>query len=119
MQPDILAKASRTTGNKVFTLHLRPDTNGRMATPFTAEDFRFQWEDILTDKDMDRGGLDHGPLAGRQAAEVRGHRRPDRPLHLGLARIRCFLPGLPARGRSISTAASAYLKQFHAKYADA
>ena len=63
MQPDILPSYENDK-NRVFTLHLRPGHKWSDGTPFTAEDFRFQWEDILTDKDMDRGGLDSALLAG-------------------------------------------------------
>ena len=84
MQPDILLSYENDK-NKVFTLHLRPGHKWSDGTPFTAEDFRFQWEDILTDKDMDRGGLDCCPASRRQGTEVRGHRRTDRPLYLGAA----------------------------------
>ena len=57
MQPDILLSYENDK-NRVFTLHLRPGHKWSDGTPFTAEDFRFQWEDMLIDKDMDRGGLD-------------------------------------------------------------
>ena len=63
MQPDILASYENDK-NKVFTLHLRPGHKWSDGSPFTAEDFRFQWEDIMTDKDMDRGGLDTALMAG-------------------------------------------------------
>ena len=71
MQPDIL-QSYENDKNKVFTLHLRPGHKWSDGTPFTAEDFRFQWEDILTDKDMDRGGLDAALLAGGKGPTVRG-----------------------------------------------
>ena len=61
MQPDILASYENDK-NKVFTLHLRPGHKWSDGSPFTAEDFRFQWEDILTDKDMGGGGLDSALL---------------------------------------------------------
>ena len=71
LQPDILLSYENDK-NRVFTLHLRPGHKWSDGSPFTAEDFRFQWEDILTDKDMDRGGLEPG--AAMPAARDRNSR---------------------------------------------
>ena len=117
MQPDILLSYENDK-NKVFTLHLRPGHKWSDGTPFTAEDFRFQWEDILTDKDMDRGGLDAALLAGGKGPKfevideltVRYTWEQPNPL---------FLPALAGTRPLDIYGASAYLKQFHAKYADA
>ena len=117
MQPDILLSYENDK-NKVFTLHLRPGHKWSDGTPFTAEDFRFQWEDILTDKDMDRGGLDSALLAGGKGPKfevideltVRYTWEQPNPL---------FLPALAGARPLDIYSASAYLKQFHAKYADA
>lgn len=117
MQPDILL-GYENEGNKVFTLHLRPGHKWSDGSPFTAEDFRFQWEDILTDKDMDRGGLDSALMANGKGPKfevvdettVRYTWEDPNPL---------FLPALAGARPLDIYSASAYLKQFHAKYADA
>jgi len=117
MQPDILASYENDQ-NKVFTLHLRPGHKWSDGSPFTAEDFRFQWEDIMTDKDMDRGGLDSALLANGKGPKfeviddvtVRYTWEDPNPL---------FLPALAGARPLDIYSASAYLKQFHAKYADA
>ncbi|MEW9806581.1 ABC transporter substrate-binding protein [Mesorhizobium marinum] len=117
MQPDILL-SYENEGNKVFTLHLRPGHKWSDGSPFTAEDFRFHWEDILTDKDMDRGGLDSALLANGKPPKfevidevtVRYTWEDPNPL---------FLPALAGARPLDIYSASAYLKQFHAKYADA
>jgi peptide/nickel transport system substrate-binding protein len=117
MQPDIL-QSYENEGNKVFTLHLRPGHKWSDGSPFTAEDFRYQWEDILTDKDMERGGLDSALLANGKGPKfevideltVRYTWEDPNPL---------FLPALAATRPLDIYSASAYLKQFHAKYADA
>lgn len=116
MQPDIL-ESFENEGNKVFTLHIRPGHKWSDGSPFTAEDFRFHWEDILTDKDMDRGGLDQALLANGKPPKfeviddltVRYTWEDPNPL---------FLPGLAGTRPLDIYSASAYLKQFHAKYAD-
>ena len=117
MKPDILL-AYENEGNKVFTLHLRPGHKWSDGSPFTAEDFRYQWEDIFTDKDMERGGLDPSLLANGKPPKfevideltVRYTWEDPNPL---------FLPALAATRPLDIYSASAYLKQFHAKYADA
>jgi peptide/nickel transport system substrate-binding protein len=117
LKPDILL-AYENEGNKVFTLHLRPGHRWSDGSPFTAEDFRYQWEDIFTDKDMERGGLDPSLLADGKPPKfeviddltVRYSWEDPNPL---------FLPALAATRPLDIYSASAYLKQFHAKYADA
>ena len=116
LQPDILLSYENEK-NRVFTLHLRPGHKWSDGSPFTAEDFRYQWEDILTDKDMERGGLDAVFLAGGKPPKfevidpltVRYTWDTPNPL---------FLPALAGARPLDIYSASAYLKQFHAKYAD-
>jgi len=117
LQPDILASYENDQ-NRVFTLHLRPGHKWSDGSPFTAEDFRFQWEDIMTDKDMDRGGLDSALMANGKGPKfeviddltLRYTWEDPNPL---------FLPALAGARPLDLYGASAYLKQFHAKYADA
>lgn len=115
IQPDILLSYENDR-NRVFTLHLRPGHRWSDGSPFTAEDFRYQWEDVLIDKDMDRG-LDPALMVNGKAPKfevidpltVRYTWEEPNPL---------FLPALAgARPLDIYSAA-AYLKQFHKKYAD-
>jgi peptide/nickel transport system substrate-binding protein len=117
LKPDILL-GYENEKNRVFTLHLRPGHKWSDGSPFTAEDFRYQWEDVLTDKDMERGGLDAVFLAGGKPPKfevidpltVRYTWETPNPL---------FLPALAGARPLDIYSASAYLKQFHAKYADA
>ena len=116
LKPDILLSVDNDK-NRVFTLHLRPGHKWSDGSPFTAEDFRFQWEDFLNDKDMDRGGLDPALYADGQPPKfevideltVRYTWEKPNPL---------FLPALAGARPLDIYSASAYLKQFHAKYAD-
>jgi peptide/nickel transport system substrate-binding protein len=116
LQPDILLSYENDR-NRVFTLHLRPGHKWSDGSPFTAEDFRYQWEDVLVDKDMERGGLDPALYAGGEPPKfevidpltVRYSWTEPNPL---------FLPALAGARPLDIYSASAYLKQFHAKYAE-
>ena len=52
--PDILARYTET-GKRQFTFHLRPGHKWSDGTPFTAEDFRYVWEDVYNDKRIGKG----------------------------------------------------------------
>jgi len=41
---------------RIFTLHIRPGHRWSDGRPFTAEDFRFYWEDIANNPDLSPGG---------------------------------------------------------------
>jgi peptide/nickel transport system substrate-binding protein len=65
--PDILESLDNV-GNRVFTLHLRPGHKWSDGQPFTADDFRYFWEDVANNKDLSPFGLPrallvdyHGP----------------------------------------------------------
>jgi peptide/nickel transport system substrate-binding protein len=51
LEPDIL-KSVDVEDNKVFTLHLRPGHRWSDGSPFTAEDFRYWWEDVILNTDL-------------------------------------------------------------------
>ncbi len=117
LTPDILASYDNDK-NKVFTFHLRPGHKWSDGTPFTAEDFRYQWEDVLIDKDMFRGGLDPALYAGGELPKV----EIIDPLTVRFSWAvpnPMFLPAIAGARPLDIYSASAYLKQFHAKYADA
>ena len=54
--PDILASFDVQDG-RIFTFHLRPGHRWSDGTPFTSEDFRYFWEDIATNPDLNPEGL--------------------------------------------------------------
>ena len=74
LQPDILESfdQSRTTASSpssCATGHKWSD-----GQPLTTEDFRYAWEDVMLNEDLQSGGLPRGAAGRRQAAEIRDRR---------------------------------------------
>lgn len=117
LEADILA-GYENQDNKVFTLRIRPGHKWSDGSPFTSEDFRYQWEDVIVSPEMARGGIDPALYAGGQLPKfevvdpltVRYTWTTPNPL---------FLPALAGARPLDVYSASAYLKKFHGKYADA
>ena len=63
--PDILRKFEVREGRE-FTLYLRPGHKWSDGTPFTAEDFRYYWEDMATNKQVSPRGLPKALLVDRK-----------------------------------------------------
>src|SRR5690606_16023000 len=62
IQPDILLGYGNDR-TRVSTVHLRAGHRWSDGSPFTAEDFRYQWEDVLMDKDIYDGRVEPELLA--------------------------------------------------------
>jgi len=115
IQPDIL-KDIEVEGARRFTLHLRPGHKWSDGQPFTAEDFRYWWEDVANNPEIAPSGP---PPAMRAAGLPRfevldAHTVRytwDKPNPL-------FLPALAASSPMFIYRPAHYLKQFHIKYAD-
>ena len=56
LYPDILAEA-KDEGERVFTLRIRKGHKWSDGHPFTAEDFRYFWEDMTLDPELGREGI--------------------------------------------------------------
>ena len=54
--PDILEKVD-DEGSRVFTLHLRRGHKWSDGQPFTAADFRYYWDDVVSNKELSPFGL--------------------------------------------------------------
>ena len=114
--PDILQSVD-SQEDKVFTLHLRPGHKWSDGQPFTAEDFRYYWEDVANNKVLSPGG----PNA---ALFVAG--KPPRFEVIDPETVRFswdapnpgFLPALAGAQPLFIFMPSHYLKQFHIRYAD-
>ncbi|MGL5117274.1 MAG: ABC transporter substrate-binding protein [Beijerinckiaceae bacterium] len=117
LQPDIL-EAVETEEGRSFTLTLREGHRWSDGTPFTTEDFRYWWEDVATNKRFYPGGPPQGIATEGEVPTVTvidGHRiryswKQPNP---------GFLPALAAAQPLYIMMPAAYMKRFHAKYADA
>lgn len=116
LKPDILEKVDNE-GDRVFTFTLRAGHRWSDGEPFTAEDFRYYWEDVALNKDLSPAGVPDFMLVDGKPPkfEVLDERTVrytwDRPNPR-------FLPQLAgALDPSIYRPAH-YLEHFHAKYAD-
>ncbi len=116
LTPDILAGYEVEDG-RIFTLHLRKGHKWSDGEPFTAEDFRFYWEDVATNPDLSFSGPDIQMIADGELPKVEvideltvrySWSKPNR----------FFIPALAAANQLFIYRPAHYLKQFHKKYAD-
>ena len=116
LKPDLLKQVDVEEG-RIFTFHLRKGHRWSDGHPFTAEDFRYFWEDMANNKALFKGGPPKQFRVGSEMATfevidettVRYSWSKPNPV---------FLPWLAgSRPPSIYRPAH-YLKQFHADYAD-
>ncbi len=116
LQPDLLEKVENDE-DRVFTFTLRAGHRWSDGTPFTAEDFRYYWEDIALNKDLSPAGppefmlVDGKPPRFEVIDERTVRYSWDKPNPR-------FLPQLAGPLDPGIYRASKYLKQFHGKYAD-
>jgi peptide/nickel transport system substrate-binding protein len=116
LQPDLLEKFENED-DRVFTFTLRPRHRWSDGSPFTTEDFRYYWEDVAQNADLSPAGppefmmVDGKPPRFEILDERTLRYTWDRPNPR-------FLPQLAGALDPGIYRASAYLKQFHAKYAD-
>jgi peptide/nickel transport system substrate-binding protein len=114
--PDILLGVD-VDADRVFTLHLRPGHKWSDGKPFTAEDFRFWFEDLAGNSQAMPGGLPPAMMAGGEPPKfevidettIRYTWSKPNPL---------FLPALAGPDPMFIYAPAHYLKEFHQKYAD-
>lgn len=114
--PDILEDLEIEEG-RVFTLRLRPGHRWSDGHPFTAEDFRYFWEDIANNEKLSPTGPPMEMLVDGKPPvfEVLD---PLTVRYTWHAPNPAFLPALAGARPLYIYAPSHYLKQFHAKYAD-
>jgi peptide/nickel transport system substrate-binding protein len=117
LKPDIL-EAVDVEDNRVFTLTLRAGHKWSDGHAFTAEDFRYFWEDVALNKKLKRGGppADMMPGGNAPSFEIVDERtvRYTWPVPNPL-----FLSALAGARPLEIMMPSHYLRQFHEKYADA
>ncbi|BCH55578.1 peptide ABC transporter substrate-binding protein [Agrobacterium vitis] len=113
-QPDLLERFE-VVEERIFTFHLRDGHRWSDGSPFTAEDFRYVWEDMFHDKKLHKGGIptvfrvnDKEPVFEvLDALTVRYTWEDPNP---------DFLAELAAPTATRLMMPGAYLKQFHHKY---
>ncbi len=116
LEPDIL-KAVDVENGSVFTLHLRKGMKWSDGQPFTAEDFRYWFEDVAGNRHLAPSGLpvDLLPNGEKPHFEVLDQETVryswSRPNPL-------FLPVIAGPDPLFIYCPAHYLKQFHEKYAD-
>jgi ABC-type dipeptide transport system, periplasmic component len=102
---------------RIFTFHLRKGMKWSTGTPFTTEDFRFYWEDVANNTDLNPLGpplefLVNGELPKVEvldATTIRYSWSKPNP---------SFLPNLALEPNFFIYQPSKFLKKLHAKYAD-
>jgi peptide/nickel transport system substrate-binding protein len=117
LAPDIL-KSIEVEGARIFTLHLRRGMKWSDGHPFTAEDFRYWFEDVAQNPELSPSGLPVSLLPQGQAPRfevldettVRYTWPVPNPL---------FQPELAGADPLYIYCPAHYLKQFNPKYADA
>ena len=117
LKPDLL-KAVDVKDGRVFTFKLRAGHRWSDGQPFTSGDFRYFWEDVAANKELNPGGPPIELLNGGEAPKVEivdavtvryTWSKPNSRFLAALAQAREPYIYRPAH----------YLKQFHTKYADA
>lgn len=114
--PDILESFAVDEG-RTFTLHLRKGHKWSDGTPFTSEDFRYFWEDVANNDKI-------SPLGPSSVLIVDGEPPavtfpdPETVIYSWAKPNPYFLSRLASATPLYIYRPSAYLKQFHEKYAD-
>jgi peptide/nickel transport system substrate-binding protein len=117
LKPDLLARVD-VEDDRIFTMHLREGHRWSDGTPFTAEDFRYWWEDIANDKRLSPVGVPDFMQAGGKPPQfeviddktIRYSWETPNPR---------FLPVLAGPRDPFIYRPAAYLKRHHGKYEDA
>ena len=116
LEPDLLESYEVQDG-RIFTLHLRKGHKWSDGEPFTAEDFRYYWEDVALNKELSPFGPPSQLLAEGEVPKfqvinettVRYSWPKPNPF---------FLPALAGTTPLYIYRPSKYLKQFHAIHSD-
>ncbi len=116
LEADILRSFDVRDGRE-FTLYIRPGHKWSDGHPFTAEDFRFYWDDIASNNEISRNGPHRHLLVEDKPPkfEVLDELTVRYTWH---APNPYFLPALAGTRALYIFAPAHYLKKFHAKYSE-
>jgi peptide/nickel transport system substrate-binding protein len=114
LEADILERYE-VEDERVFTFHLREGHRWSDGSPFTAEDFRYVWEDVFHDKKLSRGG---------PPATLKINGKPPRFEVIDNLTVRYswddpnpdFLTDQASPSPTRLMFPAAYMRQFHARY---
>ncbi|MEX0759168.1 MAG: ABC transporter substrate-binding protein [Tistlia sp.] len=117
LKPDILRQVEVEDG-RIFTLHLRPGMRWSDGEPFTAEDFRYWWEDVANNESLSPTGVPRAMMVDEKPATfevidehtLRYSWEAPNPF---------FLPALAQAAPLFIFRPAHYLKQFHERYGEA
>ncbi|MFZ1426050.1 MAG: ABC transporter substrate-binding protein [Geminicoccaceae bacterium] len=114
--PDIVASFEVQEG-RIFTFHLRKGHRWSDGEPFTSEDFRFFWEDVATNPELQATGPEIQLLVDGELPKVEF---PDElTVRYSWSKPNpLFLPALAAATSVEIYRPAHYLKQFHQRYVD-
>ena len=118
LKPDILESLDVNDAGNVFTLHIRKGHKWSDGTPFTAEDFRYYWEDIVNNDELFPVGpprflfVDDEPATFEVLDDYTVQYSWSQPNPFFLIELAGTRPPFIYRPAH-------YLKQFHKKYRDA
>ena len=114
--PDILKDVEVEDG-RIFTLRLRQGHRWSDGAPFTAEDFRFWWEDVANDPKLYPVGPPRDLLVDGEPPVVEV--LDERTVRYGWSKPNpFFLPALAAATPLFIYMPAHYLKQFHERHGD-
>jgi peptide/nickel transport system substrate-binding protein len=116
LNPDILAGLDNEE-DRVFTMRLRAGHRWSDGKPFTSEDFRYYWEDVVQNKELAPAGVPAFMLVDGKPPKV--EILDERTVRYSWEKPNPrFLPQLAAPRDPFIYRPAHYLKQFHAKYAN-
>jgi len=116
LQPDIAERIDVKEG-RIFTIRLRKGHKWSDGTPFTAEDFRYYWQDVALDKNL-------SPLGPPKIMRVNGRLPVFTVIDEQTVRYQWqqpnpfFLGALAGAAPLFIYRPARYLKKFHARYQD-
>ncbi|MSO93479.1 MAG: ABC transporter substrate-binding protein [Rhodospirillales bacterium] len=114
--PDLLERVDAQE-SRIFTLHLRPGHRWSDGQPFTSEDFRYYWQDIVMNKELSPAGPPTSLVVDGEVA--RFEVIDERTVRFSWSKPNpFFLPELAGAAPLYIYRPAHYLKQFHTRHAD-